>query len=91
MSTTEGLWAGKLFKIKGGMWEKIVGPKINLENDGGEEKKNGREMKMKPFKFGEEKNKKEGNNDKGKKYETESEIGGGRIEKTRAEERILKN
>ena len=27
MSTTEGLWSTKLFKIKGGMWETIVGPK----------------------------------------------------------------
>ena len=40
MSTTEGLWSTKLFKIKGGMWETIVGGKNFSENGWDEEKKN---------------------------------------------------
>ena len=86
MSTTEGLWSTKIFKIKGGMWETIVGPKKRFENGGNLEKINRRKVVVKIGEIGEEKNKEEGNNDKEINYESESKIGGERIEMNREEE-----
>ena len=80
MSKTEGLWGGKLFKIKLDEEEKIIGREKKIEN--GWDGQNKYKSKV-VVKIGDENNKKEVNNDKVVKDECESEIGGGMREASR--------
>ena len=80
MSKTEGLWSGKLFKIKLDEEEKIIGREKKFENAWEGQNKNRGEVVVK---MDEENNKKEGNNDKVVKDGSENKNGKIRSESNR--------
>ena len=80
MSKTEGMWSGKLFKIKLDEEEKIIGREKNFENGWDGKNKNRGEVVVK---MDEENNKNEGNNDKEVKDESGKENGKIRSESNR--------